>query len=296
MIVLVTGAAGFVGRSAVGELSARGHRVRAMVRDLAGATALDDIDCELVRGDIADPESLTEAASGCDAVLNLVAILTGKPEDFERVVAGGTANAVAAANAGGASRFVQMSALGTSAATKNLVPYYRSKWEAEQTVAAAAMPHTILRPSFVFGPGGGALGTFLRVARLAPVTPIVGSGTQRIQPIWIDDLTAIIARSVEGAADGVVEVGGPDIVTWDEFWRLLKEELGSTRPSFHVPFWFLRPQAFLLERLPKAPLTRDQLKMLEAGDNVAEPNGAERFDLDLLPLSEQLRRTIEAAA
>ena len=165
--VLVTGSTGFIGRHVVEELAGRGHWVRALVRDLKGAETLEGIDCELARGDVTSPESLAAAADGCDAIVHLVAIITGKPEAFEAVIAEGTRNVVAAAQASGVRKLVHMSALGVGPETKDSVPYYRAKWAAEQTVAASGVPHAIVRPSFVFG-DGGALPTFVRVARLAP--------------------------------------------------------------------------------------------------------------------------------
>ena len=55
----------------------------------------------------------------------------------------------------------------------------------------------IFRPSFVFGPDGGILPTFVKLAKLAPVTPIIGSGRQRIQPIWADDLARIFTEATQ---------------------------------------------------------------------------------------------------
>ena len=67
--------------------------------------------------------------------------------------------------------------------------------------------------------------------------------------------------------------------------------LGTRRPSLHVPIGLMRMQAALTERLPGAPVTRDQLTMLELGDNVVtDPGAAEVFGLPLVPLDEQLRR------
>ena len=265
-----------------------------MVRDLAGAKKLEGLECEVVRGDMTDPASLREAVAGCAAVVHLVAILAGKPSDFERVMTQGSRSLLAAAQDAGVARWVQMSALGTSPETKDLVPYYRAKWEMEQAVAGSGLAHVILRPSFVLGPDGGIMPRFVRIARLAPVTPIVGPGTQRLQPIWVDDLAAIVVRCAQGAEQGILQLGGPEIVDWNEFWVRLKAALGTRRPALHLPYWFMRPQAFVLERLPNPPLTRDQLKMLAAGDNVAEPNDSLRFgpELALVPLDEQLRRGV----
>jgi uncharacterized protein YbjT (DUF2867 family) len=174
------------------------------------------------------------------------------------------------------------------------VPYYRAKWEMEQNVRASAIPHVIFRPSFIFGRDGGILATFRRVARLAPVTPIIGSGRQRIQPIWVDDVASYFARALEldAATNRTFEVGGPDAVSWDEFWERLKRALGVRRPSVHVPIGLMRMNALVTERLPgDIPLTRDLLKMLEYGDNVVTNDDAvSTFQLPLVPLDEQLRR------
>jgi uncharacterized protein YbjT (DUF2867 family) len=264
-----------------------------MVRSEQGAAALSGVECELVRGDVSDPESLRGAVAGCDAVVQLVAIIAGKPAEFDRVIAQGTRNLLAAARDASVSRWVQMSALGTSHETKDLVPYYRAKWDAEEAVRGSGIAHAILRPSFVLGTDGGIVPRLARIARLAPVTPVIGPGTQRLQPIWVDDLAQIAARCADGAEAGLLQLGGPEIVDWNELWSRLKLALGARRPTIHLPIWFLRPQALVLERLPGPPLTRDQLTMLEGDDNVAEPNDSLRFGVDLIPLDEQLRRAVE---
>ena len=81
-------------------------------------------------------------------------------------------------------------------------------------------------------------------------------------------------------------------MTWNEFWERLKRALRVRRPSVHVPMGFMRLNALVTERLPgNIPLTRDLLKMLEAGDNVVSDGAAvETFELPLVPLDEQLRR------
>jgi uncharacterized protein YbjT (DUF2867 family) len=293
-VILVTGATGFVGGHVVHTLRADGRDVRCLVRDRRRGERLQAWGCELAEGDVTRPESLHAAAAGCDTVIHLVAIRQGRPEQFQRVMIDGTRNLIAAARQAGMSRFIHMSALGTTAETKDLVPYYGAKWEMEQDVKSAGIPYVVFRPSFVFGKDGGILPTFAKLARLAPVTPIVGRGTQRIQPIWADDVGAYFSRAVdlEAAIDRTFELGGPDAVTWNEFWERLKRTRGIRRPSVHVPIGLMKINALVTERLPgDIPLTRDLLKMLEAGDNVVtDTSAAEIFAIPLLPLDEQLRR------
>jgi uncharacterized protein YbjT (DUF2867 family) len=293
MTVLVTGATGFVGPHVVHALRAREQPVRALVREPSKASRLTAWGVELARGDVTDPSSLRSAIAGVDTVIHLVAIISGKPADFERIMAQGTRDLVAAAQEAGVRRFILASALGLDESTKDAVPYYRAKWAMETAVKESGLEYVIFRPSFVFGKDGGALPTFVRLARLAPVTPVVGSGAQRLQPIWVEDVAEYFARAVDepAVANRTFEVGGPDAPTWNEFWDLLKRTLGARRPSIHVPVGFMKLPATLLERLPGAPVTRDQLTMLGLGDNVVRsPDAVETFQLPLVPLDEQLRR------
>jgi len=98
----------------------------------------------------------------------------------------------------------------------------------------------------------------------------------------------------DDVAEQLYELGGPDAVTWNEFWARLKRTLGQRRPSVHVPMAFMRANALVTERLPgNVPLTRDLLKMLQHGDNVVSDDSAVRtFELPLVPLDDQLRRAV----
>jgi uncharacterized protein YbjT (DUF2867 family) len=293
-VILVTGGSGFVGGHVVHELRGRGLPVRCLVRDPRKASRLAAWGCELADGDMTNAASLRRAVEGAETVVNLVAIRQGREEAFRRVMVDGTRALISAAEGAGAARFVQMSALGTSEQTKDLVPYYRAKWETERLVRASAIPEVIFRPSFVFGPDGGILPTFAKLARFTPVTPIIGKGRQRIQPIWADDVATYFADAVrrDDVTGRVFELGGPEAVTWNEFWTRLKRARGVRRPSVHVPVALMRANALLTERLPgNIPLTRDLLTMLEHGDNVVSNDDAVRtFQVPLMPLDEQLRR------
>jgi NADH dehydrogenase len=294
-LILVTGGTGFVGGHVVHELRGRDLPVRCLVRDLRGGARLAAWGCELVEGDVTDPASLRAAVAGVDTVIHLVAIRQGRREQFQRIMVDGTRDLLAASKDAGVRRFVHMSALGTSEETKDLVPYYWAKWVNEQVVQGSGLPYVIFRPSFVFGPDGGILPTFVKLARLTPVTPIIGSGRERIQPIWADDLAKYFAAAVErpDVANRVFELGGPDVVSWNEFWKRLKRVRGIRRPSLHVPVALMKVNALLTERLPgDIPLTRDLLKMLEHGDSVVTDDAAVKtFQLPLVTVDDQLRRT-----
>jgi uncharacterized protein YbjT (DUF2867 family) len=292
--VLLTGGTGFVGPKVAHALRARGHDVRALVRRVDRAKTLRGWGCEPAEGDVTDAASLRAAAQGCDAVVHLVAIIQGRPHDFDRVMTGGTENLLAAATEAGVRRFVLMSALGANERNRELTPYFRAKWAMEQAVAASELEHVVFRPSFVFGKDGGVLPMFVRQVKLSPLTPVVGSGQIRLQPIWADDVAEFFAQAVDssGAAGRTFEIGGPEAVSWNQLYARIKNVLDVRRGTVHLPVGLVKAAAFVAERLPHAPITRDQLTMLtEGGDNVCDNGPAlGTFGVELVRLDEQIRR------
>jgi len=293
-VILVSGGSGFVGPKVVHALRAQGRDVRCLVRKPGRAGTLKAWGCELVQGDVTDAESVRSAADGCEVVVHLVAIIAGSRADYDRVMTGGTQNVIAAAKAAGVRHVVLMSALGVSEQTRTLVPYYDSKWAMEEAVRESGLEHVIFRPSFVFGRDGGVLPIFFRQIRWSPVTPVLGSGERRLQPIWVEDVASFFAAAIDvptGAANRTFDLVGPDRVTWNELYERIARTLGKRRGQVHVPIPLARAGATVIEHLPRAPLTRDQLTMLEAGDNVGDTEPAwETFGVRPIGLDEQLRR------
>jgi NADH dehydrogenase len=292
MKVLIAGGTGFVGTAVVHALRARGLEVRALARHPDRVTSLGSLGVEVVRGDLTEADSLLPAVEGCTHVVNLVAIIKGSPDEFERVMSRGTASLIAAARDGGVERFVQISALGVNEQTSRLVPYYAAKWAIESEVKSSGLEYALVRPSFVFG-RGGALPTFVKQVKLSPVVTVIGPGTQRIQPVWLEDVAQFVATIVDDprAPGRTWELAGPDVVTWNELYLAIAGVLGKRRRLLHIPFSVARTGAWLTQWAPGAPLTTDQVTMLASGDNVCSNTEAiDTFGLRLVPLEDQLRR------
>jgi NADH dehydrogenase len=292
-MILVAGGTGFVGTAVVHALRAAELDVRVLARRPEKQDTLRSWNCEVVQGDMTDPESLRRAVDGCDTVVHLVAILLGSRDAFEQIMVQGTRDLVEAAKGAGVGRLVLMSALGTEEGHE-LTPYYHAKWEEEQAVKYSGLEHVIFRPSFVFGSDGGVLPMFVRQVRFSPVTPVVGDGEGRLQPIWVDDVASFFAAGVDSAvaAGQTFELGGPDAVTWNVLLERIRSVLGKRRATLHIPVGMMRVGATLTDWLPFAPITRDQLKMLvEGGDQVCDPTPAiEALGVRPIGLEEQLRR------
>lgn len=286
MLVLVTGATGFLGRRVVRELLDRGHRVRALVHTPGRERLFPEGSVAVHQGSLADLESLTAACRGVDAVVHLVAIIRqGKGATFDSVNRQGTANLVAAFKAsagasggaaGGVRKLVHVSVIG--AANNPAYPYLHSKWQGEQEVTGSGLSYTILRPSLLFGEGDAFLNTLAGLVRVFPVVPVVGSGRNRFQPIAAEDVAKCIALALERAdLNGqTIEIGGPQQLSYLELMRLVARTLGKRRWRVHLPVWLMRLNVALLEKVqPRPPITTEQLRLLPVR-NVAEPDSVAR--------------------
>ena len=266
MTVLVTGATGFVGPHVVHALRAREICRAALVRDPKRAARLTAWGVELAR--VTSPTRRRCAMRSRASTRSSISSRSsrGRATTSSAIMVQGTRNVVAAAQEAGVRRFVLASALGLDERSRDAVPYFAAKWEMERAVEASGLEHVIFRPSFVFGKDGGVLPTFVRLARFAPVTPIVGTGRSACSRSGsrTSRSTTPAPSMCPEAAGRTFELGGPDAPTWNEFWDRLKRVLGVRRPSIHLPLGLMRAQATLTERLPGAPVTRDQLTMLAA--------------------------------
>jgi NADH dehydrogenase len=291
-MILVAGGTGFVGTHVVHALRAAELPVRVLARRPEKQEQLRAWGCEVVQGDMTDPDSLRRAADGCESVVHLVAILLGSRDAFERIMVQGTRDLVEAAKEAGVKRIVLMSALGTEEG-RELAPYYHAKWEEEQAVKYSGLEHVIFRPSFVFAGDGGLLAQQIRIVRYSPVTPILGR--HELQPVWADDMAAFFTGAVTAgeAPNRTFDVGGADRLSWAELHALIRKTLGKRRLAFTMPPALLKAGASVGQILPPLNGARSAVEMLELGDNVCDPRpAAEAFGIQPLGIEEQVRRAV----
>ena len=276
MRIAITGANGFVGRNVIAVLlgdEAPGD-LRALVRDVdRAASELPRADLDVRRADVTDPASLRGAFDGMDAVVHLVAIPTERHGSFARINAEGTRAVVREAERAGVRKVVHVSAIGASPASP--YPFLRSKGEGEAAVDASRIPHVVLRPSILFGPGDDFFPR-LRFSLRFPVVPLPGGGTARFQPLHVADLAQAVRSALRGTMTGTYELGGPDPATYRQ---LLAETMAAyriRRPTVPLPVPLMKPAAFVFERLmADPPVTVRQLDLL-AVENTPHPNAIDQ--------------------
>lgn len=282
--ILVTGGTGFVGSYVVPRLREAGHTIRLIVRDPTRLPAHAQGGVEVVEGDVSRPDTLAPAVAGVDAVVHLVAIIRERGgATFERINYQGTVNIVDAALAAGVRRFVQMSANGARPASE--YPYFDTKFRAQQYVVESGLDYTIMQPSVIFGRGDGfitALADLVRKPLLvapAPLLPVAGDGRAPFQPVWAGDVASAFAAALEDPATigRVLQLGGPERLTYDELLDTVMTQLGLRRVKIHVPLPLMRPVVAVMDRLlRKPPVTTEQFKML-ALDNSTPDSATARL-------------------
>jgi len=285
--VAVTGASGFVGRHLVRQLLVDGHEVTALYHSVP----LDLPKVESRQGSVEDTHSLAIAFEGQQAVFHLVGLIAEtRTQTFESTVAQGTRNVVEACRRVGVKKLLYLSALGTSpyARTK----YHRTKHRAEQAIIASGIDYVIFRASVIYGPGDGFVSLLTGLIKKLPFTPVIGSGRYRLQPIFIDDLTRAMSTALEAGqvSRKIIDLAGPEILEYLQILDIIKVTLRRKRMNFFIPLALMRPMAFVLEKLMKpAPLTRDQLTMMEMGNTGDITRMREMFGVNPISFEDGLK-------
>lgn len=291
-LVTVIGGSGFVGRHIVRALARSGYRIRVAVRrpDLAGhLQPLGGVgQIHAVQANLRYPASIQAACQDADAVINLAGLLyeSGR-QTFPAIHVFGAGVTGAAAADAGAGHVVHLSAIGADAGSP--AEYGRTKAQGEVEIRKAFPDATILRPSIVFGPEDDFFNRFAALARISPVLPLIGGGGTRFQPVFVGDVAAAVCTALEGdAAKGrTYELGGPEVMTFEEVLRFILETIDRKRLLVPLPFSLARMKAAVLQLLPKPLLTMDQVRMLEIDNVVSAEAQADGRTLEGLGITAQ---------
>jgi NADH dehydrogenase len=297
-LVTVFGGSGFVGRHVVRALAKRDYRIRIAVRrpDLAGhLQPLGRVGQIMpVQANLRYPASIAAAVHGADIVINLVGVLASSgAQTFDAVQVEGAA-AVAQAAAGVNARLVHVSAIGAD--ENSTARYYQTKAAGEKAVIATVPSATIMRPSLVFGPEDQLTNRFAALARMLPVLPLIGGGTNRVQPVFVGDVATAIADAAEGKAKSgaAYELGGPEVMTMRQIQEFVLATIERERILVPLPFGMARLQSFLLQFAPQPlQLTPDQVELLRTDNVVSDAAKAEGRTLEGLGIAGD---TMEATA
>ena len=287
--ILILGGTGFVGRHVCEQLARAGFMMTVPTRRAVNAQAVQNLPgLTVIEADIHDLAQLQAVMSGHDAVINLVAILHGSAQAFQKAHVQLARTVAKACTSTGVRRLIHVSALGAAADAPSL--YLRSKAGAESVLHAAGLDLTVLRPSVIFGAEDKFLNLFARLQAVFPLIPLAGAHT-RFQPVWVGDVAHAVVKCLQDfhTVDQTYEIGGPDTLSLGELVRLSGQwsgvNHGRGRLILPLPFALGWIQAFLMELAPGAPLmSRDNLYSMQV-DSVLPPNSLGLLQLGITPAS-----------
>jgi nucleoside-diphosphate-sugar epimerase len=225
-----------VGSHLVEALVGRGDAVASLVRRPERAGALRALGCRLVEGTIADEAAALALVEGADVVFHVAGLVAARSEDeFLRANRDGAAALARASARAGVSRLVLVSSLSATGPSRPGHPvgevsgpgpvtaYGRSKKAGEETVRAAGVPFTIVRPPAVYGPRDRAFLALFRAASWG-VVPLLGEEDQELTLVHAADLARALVAAATSAATlgGTYHAGHPEPATQ----RALAEAVG----------------------------------------------------------------------
>lgn len=275
MRVLLTGATGFTGSHVVALLIKKGIRVRCLVRPTSDTGRLREAgDVEIVEGDVGDERSLLVAMQGIDTLLNTTPLGFGHgPLIVSSAESAGVRRAI----------FISTTSIFTSLNAKSKV----GRLAAEESVRASALQQTIIRPTMIYGASGDRnMARLIRFLCRSPIIPIIGSGRNLQQPVYVRDVAfAVVAAMESDAAIGrAYNVAGAAPLTFEEVIDTITRLLGRRVMKLRLPIAPMLAAFGAAEHIGlRLPVKQEQVRRLNE-DKAFDYNDAAR-DLGYAPLS-----------
>jgi uncharacterized protein YbjT (DUF2867 family) len=283
-IVTVFGGTGFLGRRIVRSLREAGAAVRVASRHPERAAAQpgnDQPPLQTIAADVDDQPSVARALAGARAAVNAVSLyVEDRSRTFRSVHVLAAARVARQAAELGVGRFIHVSGVGADPTSRS--PYIRSRGEGESAVLKEFPGAAVIRPTVMFGPDDAFIATIAKLLRVLPVYPMFGRGKTKLQPVYVEDVAAAIARIVSSGEPlgGTYELAGPRVYSYAELIELIGREIERRPRLLAVPFGLWHALASMAEMLPAPPVTRNQVELM-ALDNIAAVNARGFSDLQI---------------
>jgi NADH dehydrogenase len=288
-IVTVFGGTGFLGRRVVRHLHDKGFAVRIASRH-AKPSSGDDPLVQSIAADIHEEWSIARAVAGAFGVVNAVSLYVERgKETFHAVHVAAAERLANEARKAGVERLVQISGIGADPQSPS--PYIRARGQGEQAVRTVFAGATVIRPAVMFGPDDAFLNALIKLLRRLPVYPMFGHGETRLQPADVEDVGEAVAKVMQRTETEplTVECGGPRVYSYQELLRSIAQAANVKPILVPVPFAAWHGMAWIAEMLPGAPVTRNQVELMQI-DTVVAPGlpGFAELGISPRPMEEVL--------
>jgi uncharacterized protein YbjT (DUF2867 family) len=252
--ILVTGATGYIGGRLARQLLAEGHTVRAMARDPRRLAALGRAGVECVAGDVLDAPSLTSALRGIDVAYYLIHSM-GDGRDFEARDRQAATNFADACRVAGVKRIIYLGGLGSEG--PSLSSHLASRQETGKLLGQGTVPVTELRAAIIVGAGSASFEIVRDLAKRLRVMVCPRWVRSRCEPIVMHHVIAYLigVLRVPQSVGQVLEIGGGEILTYEEMLRQCAEVMGKRILIFRVPVLTPRLSSYWLNLITSVPMS-----------------------------------------
>ncbi len=259
---IVTGAFGFSGRYIAQRLLSMGQRVRTLTaHPNPGQPFAGEV--EIASLDFSRSDELARSLSGATVLYNTYWVRFAHGDVDHEGAVENSRRLIRAAEQAGIVRIVHISI--TNPAPDSPLSYFRGKAEVESAIRTSRLSWAIVRPALLFGSEDILLNNIAWLLRHSPVFAIPGDGRYRVQPVFVEDLAALAIRCAESYDNLVLDAVGPEIYTYDELVRFIREVVRSRSRIVHLPPAMVVAAASVLSHiLHDVILTRDEVRGLMA--------------------------------
>jgi len=296
--ILVTGATGYIGGRLIPRLLAEGESLRCLVRDAfhaADKAWVDDV--EVVEGNVLETETLAPVLEGIDTAYYLIHSMSSSEKGFEDRDRQAADNFAQAAKGAGVKHIIYLGGLGDT--DKTMSKHLRSRQETGATLAEAGVPVTEFRAAIIVGSGSISFEMIRYLTERLPVMVTPKWVDTRVQPIAIRDVLTYLLEARNRQAEGhqVVEIGGPEVLTYKDLMMKYAEVRGLKRSMLPVPVLSPRLSSYwvnLVTPIPSAIAT-PLVEGLTSEVIVNHPEAAQAFDVDPIPYKQAVEFALNRA-
>lgn len=283
-LIAITGITGLTGRFLIPCLRELGYRgrLRCLVRPTSDTRGLPpDSETELVVGDCREEVSLDRLLEGADALVHVAGIGTAE-------------NVIAACKRMGVRRVIFVNTTGLFSKYRRYAAEYR---RIEERILASGLDYTIIRPTMIYGNARDHnIHKLVCLVKRLPIVPVIGNGKARLQPIYAQDLAAVIAKAtLEPRAVGqAYNVAGKEPIEYLELLKRIAASLGKRSFFIKVPYPLALLAGYIAEKAGSDLVNVERVRRM-AEDRIFDYSLATR-ELGFTPRSFEEGIRLEVAA
>lgn len=264
-MILVTGSSGFVGRHLIPKLIKDNYEICCPIRkgtDKKFVAYLKNADAAVEFGSLTDYKFLVKVFKKYkfSHLVHLAGIIKSNSKDaYKESNITSTLYLTKLCKKANVQKIIFISS--DLAALQGATPYGKSKFEAESIIKNSNVPYVILRPTVIYGKGDAKfIMRLVKIARKFPIIPVIGDGEYIFQPVFVDDITKILVKSLNIKGNKIYNVCCDEVLTLNELIDIVACSLNKRIYKIHLPLLLMKPLIRIYELIsPDPSITTQQL-------------------------------------